>query len=269
MATERKKREIQDLIQHLHKHKDAVLILGEKLASELEIKNISDEEGENIFNRKSWMKNPQEFWKYYLENIHMDPSSKETPKVYKDIDRLLSLGLIKGVYSMNTHGICKEATNVKGTGEGFKCSKCGTYHSKEELEEQSNELVESINTLKCKSCNASKIRPTCLMYGENYFYKEMKEMLGDIFLEKEAEETLPNTHTVIYLGVDMDEDLMGELIDNYVLVRDRIEEECFNVMITDSENTVGLFQPEFATSNDIEGSLNRLISLLEEYKIEK
>ena len=261
MPTEQKKREIKDLIDHLKKHKDAVLIIGEKIASELNIKSVSDEDGEKTFNRKSWVKNPTDFWTYYFENIYKNINDiQEIPKLYQSINELLSLGLIKKVFSMNTHGVLKEAINLKGTGTGIKCSKCGEEY---DLKTITGNLVEAIPKLTCKKCNTpKKMRPTCLMYGEHYLFSQMKEMLAEIFNEQEGEEVVPNTHTVIYLGVDMEEDFMGELIDNYVLVRDRIEDECFNVMITDSAGTVELFKPEFATVDDMESSLDRLIDLL-------
>lgn len=272
MPTEQKKREISDLIDHLKKHKDAVLIIGEKIAPELNIKSISDADGENVFNRKSWVKTPSEFWTYYFENIYKNTDDlKEMPKIYKSINELLSLGLVKKVFSMNTHGLSEEAINLKGTGKGFKCSKCGAKFDLNTIEESLAETMNTldcgvskiIHTFTCSNCNATKkIRPTCLMYGEHYFFNEMKLMLSEIFNEQEGEQVLPNTHTVIYLGVDMEEDFMGELFDNYALVRDRIEEECFNVMITDSVNTVELFKPEFATSENIDDSLDRLINLL-------
>lgn len=274
MATERKKREIKDLINHLKKHKDAVLIIGEKIAPELNIKNIGDIEGQNVFNRKSWTKSPKDFWNYYLNNIYFnlnEAANIPLPSIYKKIDELLSLNIIKKVYSVNTHGLCKKAINIKGTGEGFKCSRCGELHTKEELEEYRNNSLEKsidltlekiLHIIPCKNCSSKKIRPTCLMYGENYMYEEMKDLLSEVFLDKEDKTTLPNTHTIIYLGVDMEEDFIGELYDNYVLIREKEEEECFNVMITDSGNTVALFEPEFATSQDIEDSLDRLITLL-------
>lgn len=262
MPTEQKKREIKDLIDHLKKHKDAVLIIGEKIAPELNIKSISDEDGEKMFNRKSWVKNPTEFWTYYFENIYKNIDEiKEIPKIYKSIEELLSLGLIKRVFSMNTHGILEDTVSLKGVGTGAKCSKCGEEY---DLEAVTGDLIEAMPKLTCKKCNSKKIRPTCLMYGEHYLFNEMKDMLAEIFNEQEEKEVIPNTHTVIYLGVDMEEDFMGELIDNYILVRDRIEDECFNVMITDSIGTVELFKPEFATTENIEDSLNRLIDLLKQ-----
>ena len=268
MATEQKKREISDLVNHMKKYKDAVLILGEKIAPELNVKSISDEEGEGLFNRKSWVKTPEAFWNYYFENIYIDKNKiKEMPKVYQSVKELLSLGLIKKVYSVNTHGVLEEALNLKGTGLGVKCSKCGETHDLTLLKESSKEfskesLIEKMNKIECNKCKAKKLRPTCLMYGENYFFDEMKNMLSEVFNNTEGEMAVPNTHTIMYLGVDMEEDFIAELFDNYLLVRDRIEEECFNVMITDITNTIELFKPEFARDGDMEDSLNKLISIL-------
>ena len=271
MPTEEKRREISVLIEHLKKHKDAVLIIGDKFTKDLNLKNIHELE-EGVFDRKSWVKTPLVFWENYINNIFLDNNKiKELPSIYKSINRLINLGIIKKVISVNTHGLIEAAINIKGIANGFKCSRCGEFYTKEDLEnikEPSKDLIESINTINCKKCNLKKIRPSCLMSGENYLHNELNVMLSEVFNDnKESEDKkdkeTPNTHSIIYIGVDMDEDLMSELFDNYVLVRNRIEDECYNILITDSSATVATFKPEFATSENIEDSLNRLIDLLE------
>ena len=96
---------------------------------------------------------------------------------------------------------------------------------------------------------------------KNYHPANMKEFVHAIFKEEEGKETLPNTHTLILIGVDMQEDLIAEMYDNYLLVRDRIEEPCYIVMITDNEQEVTLFTPEFATVTDIDNAAKRFVDL--------
>lgn len=262
------KRPITDLINHMKKYKDAVIIIGEKVAPELEIKPITEEDGE-IFNRKTWVKEPLDFWEHYKKHIHKKDLDKiSTPKVYSAIEALELKDLTSKIISTNTHGIYKDALNLKGISNDIKCNKCGKVYKYEEV--ISNILQDddfSVPIQSCKNCNG-KLRPACLLYGENYHPANVKELREAIFLEREGQSTLANTHTLVLVGVDMTEDLIAEVYDNYNFVikpkmLEEKNEECLVVMVTDDRINFKLFNPDFGTFENIDDSIERLVSLFD------
>lgn len=245
---------IQELVEHIKLHKDAVVIIGEKVAPELGVNLVSDEDGERIFNKKAMVKQPDEFWQFYFDNIKQKENTfLATPVVYTAVKDLKNKQLVSKVIATNTHGMPICDINLKGTSNKIICNKCGNSISNITLEELKD------NKYKCECGN--RLRPECLLYGENYHPANMRSFVSAIFNEEEGKETLPNTHTIILIGVDMAEDLISEMYDNYLLVRERTKDNCYLVMITDKEEDIRLFTPEFATSVDIDGATKRLVDL--------
>jgi DNA-directed RNA polymerase subunit RPC12/RpoP len=250
---------INDLLTHMIKHKDAVVIIGDKIESQIgkvmePVIEGEESEQEKVFNRKALVKDTKNFWEYYFNNIYYKDDT--VPSVYKDIYSLKEKNIFKTIISTDMrHQSLIADFNLRGISTIIRCSKCDTKLSKEQIEK----LKES-NNYKCEKCN-SRVRPDCLLYGENYHPKKIKDFTNAIFLEEEGKQVIPNTHTLVLIGVDMQEDLIAEMYDNYLLVKERIEEPCYIVMITDKEEDVRLFTPNFATTAEITNATKRLVEL--------
>lgn len=255
---------IEDLVTHMKKHKDAVIIIGDKIAPEIgktmaPVIDGEESEQEKVFTRKALVKETNKFWDYYFRDIYYTDHS--VPDVYNTIYKFKQLELAKFIISTDIRhqptGISD--LDLRGVSTIIKCNRCDSAMEASYMEESfiEEEMIGK-NNYKCPTCN-NRLRPDCLLYGENYYPNKIKEMTRAIFKEEEGKEVTPNTHTLILIGVDMQEDLIAEMYDNYLLVRERIEEPCYIVMITDKEEEVRLFTPEFATAVDIEAATTRLI----------
>lgn len=246
---------IEDLVEHMQKYKDAVIIIGDKVANELNLGTVKDIADER-FTRKAWTKDKYNFWKYYYENIYKDLTDVELPQVYKNLHKINNKGLISSIIATNMHGLYEGAINLKGISHKLKCSRCGkdmNNKTKEDL--MANERAKN----SCDEC-LGRVRPACLLYEENYHPANIKAVTEAIF---KNEEQKPNTHTLILVGVDMEEDLLAEIYDNYLLVRENTQDKCYIVMMSDNQAEIGMFTPEFATSSDIEGAFERFVNLFE------
>ena len=251
---------IQDLVNHMKKHKDAVIIVGDKIEQQIgkvmePVIEGEESEQEKVFTRKALVKDTDKFWSYYFENIYYNDDT--APQVYEIIKSLKDDELAKTIIStdMRHQSMVASDMNLRGISTVISCSKC-----KHELESNEVESVKENKDSKCPKCKG-KIRPNCLLYGENYHPDKIKGLTSAIFNEEEGKQVIPNTHTLMLIGVDMQEDLISEMYDNYLLVRERIEEPCYIVMITDREDDVRLFTPEFATTTDISGATERFAKL--------
>ena len=259
--TEQKIPTINDLIAHMKKHEDAVIIIGDKIESHIgktmEVVIEGEEsEQEKVFTRKALVKDSENFWRYYFDNIHYKDDTK--PSVYKDIYALKEKGLAKTIISTDMrHQSSIADLNLRGISTIIKCSKCENKLTDEQVEN-----IKNTKDYKCPSCS-SRIRPDCLLYGENYNAKKIKDFTDSIFFEEKGSHAIPNTHTLMLIGVDMQEDLISEMYDNYLLVKERIEDPCYIVMITDTVEDVKLFTPNFATTANITDATKRFINLFE------
>lgn len=258
--TIRKTPSIEELITHMNKHKDAVIIIGDRISPEigktmLPVIEGEETEQEKIFTRKALVKESNKFWDYYFENIYY--TDETVPEIYKNIAKLKKDGLAKNIIStdMRHQPINVSDLDLRGISTIIKCNKCDAVATESKIEDMKSE-----RDYKCSACG-NRLRPDCLLYGENYHPNKIKEFTKSIFKEEEDSKAIPNTHTLILIGVDMQEDLISEMYDNYLLVRERIEEPCYIVMITDKEEEVRLFTPEFATTTDINGAVERFVRL--------
>lgn len=254
---------IEELVAHMKQHKDAVIIIGDKIASDYgkkfnsEISENPNEETEEekILNRKNMVKNPSEFWSYYFDNIYYD--ERTMPGVYEDIYSLDHKGLVKTIISTDIrHAAATVADiNLRGVSTIITCSKCGHALCKEEITN-----VKNSKEYKCPECGG-RLKPECLLYKEKYYQKDTDAIKEALFNDENPKLVLPNTHTLILLGIDTQEDYLLELYESFLAVRNNTEEQVFVVMATDKEEDVLLFTPEFATMEDIDGSISRLAGL--------
>ena len=150
---------IEELVQHMKKYKDAVVIIGEKVAPELGVNLVSDEDGEKTFNRKVMVKEPERFWDFYFENIQKNHNNfLDTPVVYKAAIDFKNKELASKIIATNTHGMPVCDINLKGVSNKVICNKCN--------EVLTTQALESLEENKYKCHCGGRIRPECLLYGE-------------------------------------------------------------------------------------------------------
>lgn len=256
MSEQQPKRElptIEELVEHMKKYKDAVVILGDEIDEDM--KGSLEAMAKEEFTRKNWSKDRSGFWNYYYNNIYSE--NVEIPEVYKDIKELEDKDLVSKVICINTHGLYENALNLRGVANKIKCSKCF-----EVIEDRTKEDLSSNEKAKnsCPHC-LSRLRPDCLMYKENYHPANIKALADSIFTTDKNNFTTPKTHTLVLAGVNMSENVMAELYDNLLLIRENIDENVYMVMMSVDERDVRTFTPEYATSSDVKGAVKRFKEL--------
>lgn len=254
---------IEHLIENLKKNKDAVVIVGDKAIQELNLYKI-DENSKKDLNKKKMVKEPKNFWSFYKENILANENCSEAET---QINNLINTGVIKTVIDLNYTGNIKvpvfskvQPISLKGDKDMVRCMSCDTYYK---LTDDMLATALEGTMLKCE-CKG-KIAPSVTMFGEKYLEKHTKAIKEAIFTEVDDEVKL-NTHCLIFVGVDFEEDYMHELIESYSAIKANVstdEEPFFLVMITEKDGvSIEYYQPEFATYEDVAGSINRLVKML-------
>lgn len=262
MSQQENKWTINDLLKNLKRNKDAVIVIGDKAVEELELYPIN-EESKKMFNKKKMVKEPKYFWKHYRENIAPD---KGMSKSEEELNNLLDLGIAKTVINLNYTGaiqphICSttQLIELKGNKNFGRCMSCEKTYLLEE------DMLNTLSMLKCE-CKG-KIAPSVVMFGEKYLQKNTQAVKDAIFTEEDGKVKL-NTHCLIFVGVDFEEDYMHELIESYSAIKSEVstdEDPYFCVMISEKDGvSIEYYQPEFATYEDIPGALSRLIAQLKE-----
>ena len=123
-----------------------------------------------------------------------------------------------------------------------------------------------INNKKVLRCECGgKIAPTITMFGEKYREKYISDIKNAIFKEENGKVEL-NTHCLIFIGVDFEEDYIHEIMESYNAIKTQTQsEDSYTVMICEKDGvSISYYQPEFATYEDIAGAIGRLIVNLEE-----
>lgn len=248
--------QIENLIKSLKKNKDAILILGEKVVpNTLKI----DDDVRDIYNRKTMVKEPAKFWNWYYENVYN--SSNELSEEEKAVNELLKQDIFKMVINLNNTNNISESDSyttieLRGNKTLLRCMSCNRIF---EMSHFSPATIKDC-IVKC-SCNG-KIAPTVIMPGERYKQHHLQEIKKAIFTEIDEKIEL-NTHTLIFVGVDFEEDYMNDLMNSYNAVKNDMnnDEEYYTVMICEKDGiSIDQYKPEFATYEDIAGSITRLIA---------
>lgn len=269
--SEKNKWKMENLLENLRKNKDAVIIIGDKAVKELELYPI-DEASKKMLNKKKMVREPKYFWKYYRENVIGDKRITYS-EAEKAIEGLLRTGTIKTAVNLNYTGgiddpsrlspvlapVKYELIELKGNMDRYRCMSC----DKEDFYTQ--DMLNTLSMLKCE-CKG-KIAPSVVMFGEKYLQKNTQAVKDAIFKEEDGKVEL-NTHCLIFIGVDFEEDYMHDLMESYNAIKAEIstdEDPCFTVMITQGDwASIEYYQPEFATNEDIAGAISRLTAQIKE-----
>jgi NAD-dependent SIR2 family protein deacetylase len=201
-------RTINDLIDHMHKFEDAVVIIGPRALDALNLEHPTKEEIENNFTKKALRRDPEAFWKFFKDKIFVDPSNHFPTETQCAVSTLQQLGVVKTIIDLNSDGLLKFHTGpsikdyiqLHGSNLVFKCQKCKTIFSYHALMDDNF----NINNTCCEACGGA-LRPTTLVTGENYD--------DDAF--HAVKEALFNTHTLILVGVNYGEEPIVDLIAKF------------------------------------------------------
>lgn len=238
-------RTVQELVEHLNEHKDAVIILGPGVLEEKATYSVED--FNDKYTRKALVREPQKLWNFFMNNMYREATSKEE-KLFNTIKSLKDITGLVVNQNMIAHTI-GNTIDLHGSYGIFICPKCKTIYTKDYI--TSKEPYEN----ECECCGAT-IRPTALLSGERYNHTDFKLV----------EESIANAHTIILIGMDYTEEPLLKLIAQYgdikaiteskdkVLVSIQTKEEEFD------PNEMTHF--EFIVKDNIQSALDRLISVM-------
>lgn len=234
---------VNDLIKHLKKYNDAVIIIGNKI-NPTEYK-YSIEEYNSIFNRKNLSRHPKLIWDFFFRYLYSDKLNNS--KCYSLINKISHSLII----DQNINGSLS-CEYLHGHIHLLKCKKCKTIYPIESICVDFNDL--EVET--CEKCGG-QIRPSVLLSQERY----------DAVLMQKLEENLEKTHTLIIVGLDYTEETLLTLISTY-----GINKELFNSRHKDEEKMLIAIQDkdeefdpnelafcDFKVIDDIQAALERLI----------
>lgn len=264
--------ETNNLIQHLLKYKDAVVILGNDAVLDLNLFQPL-ENNEEQYSRKLLSKSPDKFWNFYKENIGtLDKISLTNAQ--KSLQTLVSLGIVTTIIDCNNDGLLKDTLSkeidyiqLKGDRNVLYCSTCKKevdYNEKAVSIIDNNNSKITHNHLDKKSSCKGKIRPSTLFYNENYKKELIEAVYNAIFKYENNEFKGCKTHTLFAIGVDFEEDLLHDIM---LLFNDNKKttdnDEYFNIIVAEDDGiTPVLYEVDFATTTNINESLERLIKLI-------
>lgn len=257
-------RTVNHLIKNLKKHKDAIIFYGNRTNSKL-LK--IDESTKEDYNRKKMIKKPSEFWKYYKKNIYDQDGIKNPSETDLAVNNLINTGCIKLLVNLNYTDHIKgvDIIKLKGDAKYLRCMSCNKgYEVTESLLEQT---INDKTVLKCNECGG-KISPTVMMFNEKYKDKHIKKIKDAMFKEDDKFNVSLNTHTLIFIDVDFDENYLDEVIESYSAIKASNEdpdENYYTVMICNKDGIIiDYYKPEFATYEDIADSIIRLNNIFNE-----
>lgn len=237
-------KKISELVSHIKKHNDAVIIIGGGINPDKPTYDIETFNRE--YNRKNLKRNPTALWSFYANNINSNINDCESYKLIEKINNSMIL-------DQNTNGSIP-ASYLHGHVDLFKCQKCKVVFPIEGLVlDPSNNITPG----ECECCGG-QLRPTVLLSEERY-----DQLLFDDFKDK-----LLNTHTLILIGMDYTEAPLLNLIADYGDMKSQLNAEGN----PDNERAIVAIQSEdeefdpnylafceFLVKGDIEKSIKKLV----------
>ena len=265
-----KSKALETMKENLLKYKDAVIIVGNDAVREAHLFHAT-EHNEQVYSRKNMVKNPKEYWTLYKMNIAETERNKTGTKEQKALLELLDLDIVSTVIDANYDGYLKDNIpdnvqyiQLKGDRRELFCTKCGKI-----LPYNDNITGEKVLTHKdfdeSTSC-MGKVQPTVPHYNSKVPKGTWHDILCSIFEEEDLKDNkyVPKTHALILVGIDLDEDIIGDIIDTYKVSRGKNTLQHLLIAITyKSPQQIDILEAEFGTADEIDESLLRLKELLE------
>lgn len=189
---------VNELIEHLQKHNDAIMIIGPGILKEEDKPSYSIEEFNENYNRKVCVREPKKMWEFFTEKIYKE-LSKDSLDNLKELSKLEEYTQLSVSQLYNLSPIMEDRIDLHGNQYVFTCPKCKTIYSKEYVF-MDEDNVET----ECEVCG-SNIRPSVLLAGERYNHEKFENI----------KEAFANTHTVILVGMDYTEESLLTLLADY------------------------------------------------------
>lgn len=255
--------EISELINNLKKYDDTVIILGKDIVSKENKIFKVDEESAKIFNRKMLYKKPELYWQFYFNYVYnSDRKYTEEEKAVANLINKIGKDKVQIVNdtTLDSYKEYKDVVklNLSGNTNEITCVSGRHVINSENLAEY---LME--NKFKCPVCN-SIYKPTILMYNEKYDPLKLA-ILENMISKEENGERVPTTHNIIFIGADFDSDIIHDIVISFKalsVIHEKEDEKFFITMILDHDPVnIERYEPDFATTDNITDSINRLISL--------
>lgn len=238
------KKTINDLVEHVKKYNDAVIIIGSGIYTN---KPVLDQFNE-IYTRKNLVRNPDALWDYFISNMYK-AAPIEASRICLNLNKLSEHTSLVIDQNIDTIRI-KNKIDLHGSVHSFTCTKCKTLYT--------GEYVFSVKPYesKCELCDGT-LRPTALLSGERYNQVDFTKV----------QEAIKSTHTIVLIGMDYTEESLMKLISEYGDIKDfksQSDDENANMLIAiqsvDEEfdpNEMSFF--EFLVKDDIGSAVSRLV----------
>lgn len=263
-----KKLTIDDLKEHLFKYKDATIIVGNGIISDKEM--FLPYTNATEYSRKSMVKTPKEFWDFYESNIY-----KEDMEIKNNnqslIQNIINLGIAKTLVDDNSDGALADSgieyIPLQGNYKVLQCNKCGKEIKYESDEINVTDKPLTHNMYENTECHG-KLVPT-LPFANSIMNANLTEELEEAIFNLDAEEPM-HSHTLIFVGVDFDNNIMHYIADKYHTIKTSPkyiakypEDKYYTVIIADGDELpIIAYNAEFGTEYRIEESLSKLYEIL-------
>lgn len=264
-----KNKALETMKQNLLKYKDAVVIVGNDAVREANLFHATENNAQ-AYSRRNMVKNPQEYWNVYKLNIAENSHNQTATKDQKALLELLKTGIVKTVIDANYDGYLKdhmpdniEYIQLKGDRRELFCTKCNEIipYSRD----ITGDKVLLHNDFDESSGCEGKVQPTVPHYNSKVPKQLWKQIVDSIFDTTDANNPTLNTHALILVGIDIGEDIVGDLIDFYKEVRGKNNLQHLLIAITyKTPQLIETLEAEFGTADEIDESLLRLKQMLEE-----
>lgn len=247
---------VNDLVTHMTKHKDAVIIIGPE-AADFHTEKPTREMMEQFYTHKSMKRTPEKFWEFFKQYIYVDPDKTLSPLAFQCVAALNDMGLIGCTVIQSTDGIYRtyhynnNILELHGNSVTYTCKSCGIEYPYMYYDSSPTPVPE------CEVCGKA-LRPNLLLFGENY--------KDDVF--NQFKHHVAATHTLILLGMDYTEDPIASLVADFCEMKSvanqsqNIDEHKMAIAIGTLENydpneSLGFF--EFVVRDNVNDAMNRLV----------
>lgn len=251
-------RTLQDLVLHMVRHKDALVILGRD-----SVKSISPsydiQEYLLALNKKHLRRNKEIFWSYFIDKCFIDPLTTMSNTQSSILD-LIKYGLVKNVVSISDDGLlepCIPEDNfiqLHGNVSKFVCQRSTCLKANDHsviLPLTNNNPVPS-----CMYCGNQYLRPSMLLPGENYDQEKYLK----------TADLIDNTHTILSIGLDYKVHVINNLLGGYADIKAAAGDRIMTTIIDHSHdidvNEVIGFQ-EYLIKDNCDNAMDRLIQFIQ------
>lgn len=254
---------IEELIENLKKYDDTIIVIGKDIVEKENKIFKVDEESAKVFNRKTLYKKPELYWQFYFNYVYNNNRiyTEEEKAVSKLIETIGKdkIRIINDT-TLNCYEGYKDLVNLNLSGDTSELTCVSGRHilSSDSMPEYLKE-----HNFKCPVCD-SVYKPTILMYNEKYDPLKLT-VLEAIISKEENGKRIPNSHNIIFIGSDFDNDIIHDIAISFKALKEEHEtdnEKFFLTMILDHDPVnVERYEPDFSTTDNIVDSIKRLVEL--------